>query len=134
MRGLAVILVAAVAVVLAASPVGASDSKTLVTVRLKEFKVIPTPVSAKRGVVVFSVRNAGKVAHELVVLKTNVAAGKLRVKRGRASLAGRVGRVGPLKPGASRMLMLTLAAGKYVLLCNLPGHYQAGQRIGFRVS
>lgn len=134
MRGLAVTLVAGVAVVLAASPVGASGSKTLVNVRLKEFKVIPVPVSAKRGVILFSVRNIGKVAHELVVLKTKVAPGKLRVKRGRAILVGRVGRVGPVKPRASRMLMLTLAAGKFVLLCNLPGHYQAGQRIGFGVS
>ncbi len=134
MRGIAVILVAVVALALAASLVGASGAKTLVTVRLKEFKVIPAPVSAKRGAVVFSVRNAGKVAHELVVLKTKVAPGKLRVKRGRAILVGRVGRVGPVKPQASRKLMLTLAAGKYVLLCNLPGHYQAGQRVGFAVS
>jgi len=134
MRGFAVILVAVVALAAAASPVGASSAKTLVTVRLKEFKVIPAPVSAKRGVVVFSVRNTGKVAHELVVLKTKVAPGKLRVKRGRAILVGRVGGVGPMKPRASRMLMLTLTAGKHVLLCNLPGHYQAGQRVGFAIS
>jgi uncharacterized cupredoxin-like copper-binding protein len=134
MRGVAVIVVAVVAAALATSPVGASGAKTLVTVRLKEFKVIPAPVSAKHGVVLFSVRNVGKVAHELVVLKTKVAPGKLRVKRGRAILVGRVGRVGAVNPATSRMLMLTLAAGKYVLLCNLPGHYQAGQRIGFGVS
>jgi uncharacterized cupredoxin-like copper-binding protein len=134
MRGLAVILVAAAAVALASSPVRASDAKSLVKVRLKEFTVAPVPGSAKRGVIVFSVRNTGKVAHELVVLRTKVAPGKLRVKRGRAILVGRVGRVGPVKPSASRMLMLTLAAGKYVLLCNLPGHYQAGQRTGFRVG
>lgn len=134
MRGLAVIFAAGVALVLGASPAGASEAKTLVTVRLKEFKVMPAPISAKRGVVLFAVRNIGKVDHELVVLKTKVAPGKLRVKRGRAILVGRVGRVGPLKPRASRTLTLTLTAGKYVLLCNLPGHYQAGQRIGFGVS
>jgi uncharacterized cupredoxin-like copper-binding protein len=134
MRGLSVILVAGVALALAASPIGASGAKTVVTVRLKEFKVLPAPVRAKRGVVVFSVRNVGKVAHELVVLKTKLAPGKLRVKRGRAILVSRVGRVGPLKPRVSRALTLTLAAGKYVLLCNLPGHYQAGQRIGFAVA
>lgn len=134
MRKLAVIFAVATAAVLAVSPIGASGAKTLVTVRLKEFKVLPTPLKAKRGVVSFAVRNIGKVDHELVVLKTNVAPAKLRVKRGRAVLVGRVGRVGPLKPRAAKMLTLTLTAGKYVLLCNLPGHYQAGQRIGFGVT
>ena len=134
MRRLAVVLAVATAAVLAASPVGASGAKSLVTVRLKEFKVLPTPLKAKRGVVSFAVKNIGKVDHELVVLKTKVAPGKLRVKKGRAILVGRVGRVGPLESRASRTLTLTLAAGKYVLLCNLPGHYQAGQRTGFGVS
>jgi len=132
-RKLSLVLAAAAAVV-AASPVGASETKTLVTVRLKEFKVLPTPLTARRGVVAFAVKNVGKIDHELVVLKTNIAAAKLRVKRGRAVEAGRIGRVGPIKPGATRTLALTLKAGKYVLLCNLPGHYQGGQRIGFAVS
>lgn len=134
MRKLAVILTVAMAAALAASSIGASGAKTLVTVRLKEFKVLPTRLAAKHGVVSFDVRNTGTVNHELVVLKTKVAPGKLRVKRGRAVLVGRIGRVGPLKPRLSRTLTLTLKTGKYVLLCNLPGHYQGGQRIGFGVT
>jgi uncharacterized cupredoxin-like copper-binding protein len=134
MRKLALVLAAASAAVVAASPVGASGTKTLVTVRLKEFKVLPAPLKAKRGVVAFSVRNIGTVNHELVVLKTTVPPGKLRVKSGKAVEVGRVGRVGPLKPRASRTLTLTLKVGKYVLLCNLPAHYQLGQRIGFAVT
>jgi uncharacterized cupredoxin-like copper-binding protein len=134
LRRLAVILAVVMTAALTASSIGASGAKTLVTVRLKEFKVLPTRLAAKHGVVSFDVRNTGTVDHELVVLKTKVAPGKLRVKRGRAILVGRVGRVGPLKPRASRTLTLTLEAGKYVLLCNLPGHYQGGQRIAFGVS
>ena len=133
MRKLSLVLAAAAAVV-AASPVGASETKTLVTVRLKEFKVLPTPLTARRGVVAFSARNVGKLDHELVVLKTNVAPGKLVVRKDRAVETGRIGRVGPIKPGATRTLALTLKAGKYVLLCNLPGHYKGGQRIGFGVT
>jgi len=127
-------LVALAAAAVLASPIGASPSKTLVKVQLKEFKVLPSPVSAKRGAVSFSVKNTGKVAHELVVLKTKTPPAKLPVKSGKAVETGRVGKVGPLKPGTSRTLNLTLKAGKYVLLCNLPGHYQAGQRIGFTAS
>jgi len=127
-------LVALAAAAVLASPIGASPSKTLVKVQLKEFKVLPSPVSAKRGVISFAVKNTGKVAHELVVLKTKASPAKLPVKSAKAVETGRVGRVGPLKPGTSKTLNLTLKAGKYVLLCNLPGHYQAGQRIGFAVS
>ena len=122
------------AVVVVVSPVGASPAKTLVKVQLKEFKVLPSPLTAKRWYVSFSVKNTGKIDHELVVLKTNVPPAKLPVKGGKAVETGRVGRVGPLKPGASKSLTLNMKPGKYVLLCNLPGHYQAGQRIGFTVT
>jgi len=133
MRKLTLVL-AAFAAAVVVGPVGASETKTLVTVRLKEFKVLPAPLAAKRGVVAFSVKNVGKIDHELVVLKTNVAPAKLAVKSGKAVEVGKVGRVGPIKPGASRTLTLTLRAGRYVLLCNLPGHYQGGQRTGFAVT
>lgn len=127
-------LAAVAAAVVAASPVGAVGSKTVVSVRLKEWGVLPTPLKTKRGVVVFSSKNVGKLDHELVVLKTNVAPGKLPVRKDRAVETGRIGRVGPIKPGATRTLTLTLKAGKYVLICNLPGHYKGGQRIGFGVT
>jgi len=133
MRKLAFVL-AAVATAIVVGPVGASGTKTTVAVRLKEFKVLPSALTAKRGAVAFAVKNVGKIDHELVVLKTNVAPSKLPIKKGKAVETGRVGRVGPIKRGASRTLTLTLTAGKYVLLCNLPGHYVAGQRIGFRVT
>lgn len=126
--------VAAIAAAVVAGPTGATPTKTAVTVRLKEFKVLPTPLTAKKGVVVFSARNIGKLSHELVVLRTNTPPAKLPVKAGKAVETGRVGRVGPLKPGTARTLTLTLKAGKYVLLCNVPGHYLAGQRIGFKVT
>lgn len=134
MRKPGLLLAAVIAAVVVAGPGGASETKTAVSVRLFEFKVVPKPLTAKRGAVVFSVRNTGKVAHELVVLKTNLAPTKLPVKAGKAVETGRVGKVGPLKSGTSRTLTLTLKAGKYVLLCNVLGHYQAGQRIGFKVT
>jgi uncharacterized cupredoxin-like copper-binding protein len=134
MSKLALSLVALAAAALLVSPIGATPSKTLVKVQLKEFKVLPSPLSVKRGVVSFSVKNTGKINHEFVVLKTKTPPAKLPVKGGKAVETGRVGRVGPLKPGTSKNLNLTLKSGKYVLLCNLPGHYQAGQRIGFTAS
>ena len=35
--------------------------------------------------------------------------------------------------GQTRRLALTLNAGRYVLICNVPGHYKAGMFVGFRV-
>jgi uncharacterized cupredoxin-like copper-binding protein len=128
-----IVATAALLVVAVAVPVAwAVTTKTVVKVTLKEFKVLPTPTSAPRGVVAFSARNAGKLDHELVVLKTNLAPAKLPVKGAKAVEVGRVGKV-VVKPGKVGALTVTLKAGKYVLLCNFPGHYQAGQRIGFVV-
>lgn len=134
MRRIALALAALAAAAVAASPAGAEGSAAKVSVRLFEFKVVPSPATARRGLVVFAVRNTGKLAHELVVLKTSLPPAKLKVKGAKAVETGRVGRVGPLAPGAARTLRLTLAPGKYVLLCNVPGHYQAGQRTGFAVT
>jgi uncharacterized cupredoxin-like copper-binding protein len=124
---------AAVLVALAlAGPAQAAAPK--VSVKLDEFKVIPKPKSAKAGKVTFTAKNAGKIVHELVVLKTNVAPAKLKVKGAKAVEKGRVGKVQNIQPGKAKKLTLKLKKGKYVLLCNVPGHYQAGQRIGFIVK
>jgi uncharacterized cupredoxin-like copper-binding protein len=133
-RKLALLAGTLVVAAIVASPIVASASKSAVKVQLKEFKVLPSPLKAKRGAVSFLVRNTGKINHEFVVLRTKLAPSKLPVKSGKAVETGRVGKVRAFKPGASRTLTLTLKAGKYVLLCNLPGHYQAGQRIGFAVT
>jgi uncharacterized cupredoxin-like copper-binding protein len=39
-----------------------------------------------------------------------------------------------IKPGRSATLTLNLKAGRYVLLCNLAGHYPGGMHAGLRVK
>lgn len=112
----------------------AGGSATKVSVSLKEFKVIPLPAKAKPGAVTFSVKNTGKIAHELVVLKTTIAPSKLPKQGAKAKEIGRVGRLASVKPGGTGKLTLTLKAGAYVLICNLPAHYGAGQYAGFKVA
>ena len=114
---------------------GAAAAATpTVKVSLKEFKVLPSVKSVAAGKVTFSAKNVGKVGHELLVIKTNIAPGKLPVKDGKASEKGKVGLVKELKPGTSGKVTVQLAKGKYVLLCNLPAHYQLGQYTGFTVK
>jgi uncharacterized cupredoxin-like copper-binding protein len=121
-----------VVIVAALGAVGAAQAATpKVAVTLSEFKVVPKPTSVKAGKVTFSAKNSGKLEHELVVLKTNLAPDKLQVKGNKAVETGLVGKVVGIAPGKTKQLTLTLKKGKFVLLCNVPAHYQAGQRTGF---
>ena len=50
-----------------------------------------------------------------------------------ASETGNVGEIPGLAQGATKTLRMTLKAGHYALICNMPGHYMAGQRVDFTV-
>jgi uncharacterized cupredoxin-like copper-binding protein len=127
-------LVALVLATLVAVPLAlGSGARTSVNVRLKEFKILPSAPSVQAGKVTFTVKNVGKVTHEFVVVRTNKAPGSLAGTGNEASEKGSVGEVADVKPGKGGTLTVTLKAGKYVLLCNLPGHYKAGQYVGFTV-
>ena len=78
-------------------------------------------------------RNTGKVAHELVIIKTARTAKKLPVVNGRVSRHG-LKIAAPLEPGdarASSSFGANLRPGHYVLICEIPGHYQKGMRRDF---
>jgi uncharacterized cupredoxin-like copper-binding protein len=89
-----------------------------------EFHIKLSAPSAKAGTVTFTVKNAGHLAHQFLVLKTKLAAGKLI---GGISGAG-------LRAGASKTVALSLPPGHYVLFCNLPAHYKSGQYAAFTVK
>lgn len=130
--GLLLVLSAAVAVFDAAAA-ERQTAATTVRVQLKEWKVVRSVASVRSGRVTFVVRNVGKLSHDFVVLRTNLAPGKLPVAGSRAKEVGRVGKTPVFGPGQTRRLTLTLKAGKYVLICNVPGHYKAGMTVAFRV-
>ncbi|MCW2950654.1 MAG: hypothetical protein JWN41_1667, partial [Thermoleophilia bacterium] len=98
--------------------------------------VRPKVGTAPSGAVTFAVTNKGSMPHELVVLKTDTPAGKLPAGEGGAAKEiGRVGHVPQMTPGsATQYLTLDLKPGKYVLLCNVPGHYSLGQYVAFEVT
>ncbi len=122
-------LLLAVAAVATAAP-----AKSTVNVRLKEFKILLSAPTAKPGKVTFAVKNVGKIEHEFVVIRTNRAPGKLPMEGDEASEKGAVGEVPDVAPGKSGKVTLNLKPGKYVFICNLPGHYKAGQYVGFQVG
>jgi uncharacterized cupredoxin-like copper-binding protein len=129
----AIVLVCVLAALGAGGVALASRESASVGVTEKEFKVTPAVTSVKAGKVTFSVKNVGHVSHEFIVDKTAASASKLKTKGPVAVITGLQGKIAPFKPGQTKTLTLTLKPGHYVLLCNLPAHYQAGQRIDFTV-
>jgi uncharacterized cupredoxin-like copper-binding protein len=118
----------------AGPPAVAAPVTRNVDVSLAQFSVLPSASSAPTGRVTFRVHNAGSITHEFVVIKTRRAASDLPITNGRADEAGNVGETGDLKPGLTKSVSLKLAAGHYALICNLPGHYLAGQHTDFTVG
>jgi len=134
MRKLALLTaLAATAAVLAIPVAFGHATKTVVAVKLKEFKVLPSTKVAKAGAVAFAIKNTGKLAHEFVVVKTSLPPGKLPVKNSRVTLKP-LRKVGPFNPGTGGSLTVPLKPGRYVLFCNVAGHYSAGQYVGFVVK
>ena len=129
----ALALVAGVSTAAAAPVAPAAGGGTVKTV-LSEFRVVTAVKSIKAGKVTFAISNSGKRVHELVVVKTDLAPAKLRKANGRADESRSVGEIGDVLAGKSGKLTLTLKPGKYVLLCNLPGHFAAGQWSAFTVK
>jgi uncharacterized cupredoxin-like copper-binding protein len=106
------------------STVDASGGK--VTVDSTEFAFAPKAITAKAGKLALTLDNKGKTQHELVVLKTSAAADALKVSGGRVSESDSVGEVSKTAAGASKSKTLDLKPGKYVYICNIPGHYGDG--------
>lgn len=132
-RTLVISVIAIAAVALGTAGV-ASSAAPKVKITLKEFKIAPAPKSVKAGPVTFVVTNSGSIVHEMVVVKTDAAPGSLPVKGDRVPEKGAVGEVPDVAPGASKQVTLNLKAGRYVLLCNLKGHYKLGQWSAFSVK
>jgi uncharacterized cupredoxin-like copper-binding protein len=98
-------------------------------------------VSTKAGAVTISAPNDGQVEHELVLLKTNMNPASLPVKGDEVDEEGleakgieNAGEIEEVAPGATKTGDFKLTPGKYVMICNLPGHYQRGMYGSFTVK
>lgn len=114
----------------------ASDESYELKVELSEWAVKPAAATVKAGEVTFEVTNKGAAPHELVVVKTDLAPDRLPVSNGAADekQSAPLGRTSQMAAGKTEEKTITLAAGKYVLLCNLPAHYGQGMRTALTVN
>lgn len=134
LAGGALLTVSTPAGAIGAQRVASAIDATTVPVVMKEWSFKASVRTVPAGKVTFVVRNAGTMPHEFLVIRTDKPPKALPVRGMKAIEAGAKGRIRAFAPGATRRLTLDLAPGKYVLLCNVPGHYKAGQAITFVVS
>lgn len=119
---------------------------TTVNVTLQEFAVLPDVSSAPAGDITFSVTNDGPDdMHEFVVVQTDLAPDALpTAANGAVDEAGGgmtvVDEIEDIAVGATDDVTVTLAAGHYVLICNIydedeaEAHYQMGMYTAFTVE
>lgn len=112
-----------------------SDVPTLY-LDLSDFKIDSDHATVPAGKVVFGIRNHATMLHEVKIIKTDLAVDALPVDQGSAKAKedGKVGELANIAAGASRKLVLDLPAGKYVVICNVAGHYQLGMRVSLEVQ
>jgi uncharacterized cupredoxin-like copper-binding protein len=120
---------AAIALTLGGCATGGHAAGSRVTVTERDFH-IRAPVEVAAGEVDLSVHNTGPDAHELIVFRAQSA--RLPMRADGATIdeealePEKVGGLEPGDPGARRDLRLRLKPGRYVLLCNMAGHYRGG--------
>jgi uncharacterized cupredoxin-like copper-binding protein len=110
-----------------------------VGVTLADYSVTLDSTSLSAGDVTFDVTNDAGQVHEFVVVKTELAEDALPLDDGgdvdeEATEISPVDEIEDIEPGTSPSLAVTLEAGNYVALCNLPGHYGQGMHAAFTVA
>lgn len=107
-----------------------------IAVELGEFFVKPSSDSVKAGEVTFQVENTGSASHEFIIYRTDEATDALEQDGGVAKLdeSKVIEQTEDISSGDGDEVTVTLEAGRYLLLCNLPGHYQSGQVVEFTVT
>lgn len=107
-----------------------------IAVELSEWRVSPASATGAAGSITFVVSNVGTQVHEFVVVKTETKAADLPVvdnKIDEGALTP-VDEIEDIAVGTSPTLTVDLAAGHYVLLCNIESHYEQGMRADFDVE
>ena len=135
MLSIGVMIIASIACASPTAPaaVGGASTDTnsqLVGVTLGEFTVKTDTADVPAGKVTFAVRNDGSALHELVVLESSGATLPVDSQTGKANEdttgVKHIGEIDGLDAGKTKALTLDLAAGTYLLICNIPGHYHLG--------
>jgi uncharacterized cupredoxin-like copper-binding protein len=100
-------------------------------VRETDYAIKPNASTVAHGKVKLTISNAGPTDHELLIFKTDLPEDKLPLSGDQQEVnEDAIPKVfdteADLPAGTHRQVSVTLAPGRYVLVCNLPGHYLDG--------
>lgn len=131
-----VIVSAAAALALTAGSCGGGGG---IGVTLADFTITLDESSAAAGDLTFDVSNDAEQTHEFVIFKTDLAEDQLPTDEdGNVDETGEgvelIDEIEDIEAGANESLTANLAAGSYVFICNLPGHYGQGMHTSFTAS
>ena len=116
-----------------------TPSGTPVNVLLDDFRVRQDAAVVTAGTVSFRIRNQGPTSHEYIVVRTDRAPDKLPLQRDGLTVNEEAPGVELLDEAEAldiddrQTLALDLAAGHYVMYCNLEGHYLGGMHAALTV-
>ena len=86
-----------------------------VNVSEKEWVIELSSATLKAGSVKFVIKNEGAIEHNFVIQGANVE-------------------VDAIVPGGSKEITVDLKPGTYTIVCNIPGHEEAGMKVTLTVS
>jgi len=116
----------------AATEGGGTGGSTLV-IQMGDFFFSPSDGTAKPGPTTIEAPNEGSVEHEMVLFKTNMDPAKLPTEASGGvdeekmdKIAESAGEIPDVEAGDDKSAGFKLTPGKYVMFCNLPGHYAQG--------
>lgn len=103
---------------------------------LDEWSVEPSPGSVASGDITLGVINEGAQAHELTIYATDLPLDGLPLADWLVdeSILDPLASTPVIVGGQSRQLTVSLEPGRYVLVCNLPAHYERGMRAEFIIE
>ena len=105
-----------------------------VAVHMQDYRVILSVATVKAGTVRFGIKNEGGMEHSFELIKTDLPFDQLPTADAKAKEDGLVKQVKSLGVGKVSLVSADLAAGKYVIICNVAGHYQLGMRAALTVQ
>jgi uncharacterized cupredoxin-like copper-binding protein len=110
-------------------PTDTAATKVDVNVTLGDMWVKSDKPSVKAGKVTFAVKNQGATMHGMAITPAPADA-----PGGMLDEATLLGKGKELPAGATDLITADLKPGSYELVCFLPGHYAAGQKLPFDVT
>lgn len=119
----------------ASGPTQAPVDGPTVDVSLFEFGIEPDTDSVVAGPINFALSNEGGTLHNFRVIATDLAADELPLDGNTVDVdqLDVVASSGTIIAGSSDNLGADLVPGSYVLICNIPIHYESGMSVAFEV-